>query len=115
MPDSSDKANERWWAGFIHGERHPSQGTAHPDVSSVGFTLEHKYRLLSQYSAEFRKAINQHDINRELFPYKIPLIGLTFHGERGQNARRFLIVEVFNKDKTMDTVLKRLLETYYKE
>lgn len=110
MPDSPDKANERWWANFLGGLRHASQGKAHPDVSGKWFTLEHKYRKLEQYSAEFRKAITQHDINRNLEPALQPLIGFTFHGSRGHNARRFLMIEIFPKDKDIVTLLNRLLE-----
>lgn len=110
MPDSPDKVNERWWARFLGGVRHPSQGTAHPDVSGSWFTVEHKYRKLEQYSAEFRKAIQQADLNKKYFPQKIPFICLTFHGSRGENARRFLIIEVYNKDTNLVSLLTSLLD-----
>jgi len=110
MPDSPDKANERWWADFLFGKRYASQGTAHPDIQGAWFTAEHKYRLLQQYAAEFRKAVQQHDINRELEPTLQPFICFTFHGSRGHNARRFLMVEVFPKDKNVVELLTNLLE-----
>lgn len=110
MPDSPDKANERWWASFLFGKRFASQGTAHPDIAGDYFTAEHKYRKLEQYSAEFRKAIQQHDINRDLEPKLQPFVCFTFHGSRGHNARRFLMVEVFPKDKNIVELLARLLD-----
>lgn len=112
MPDSPDKANERWWAKFLGGERRPSQGVSYEDLSGHWFTGEHKYRNLLQYSAEFRKAISQHDANRSREPKeggRQPLICFTFHGSRGQNARRFLMIEVFPKDKDITNLLETLL------
>jgi len=109
VPDSPDKANERWWASFLGGKRFASQGTAYPDLAGDWFTAEHKYRLLEQYAAEFRKAVQQHDINKELEPKLQPLICFTFHGSRGHNARRFLMIEVFPKDKNIEYLLEQLL------
>lgn len=112
MPDSPDKANERWWAKFLGGVRHASQGVSHADLSGIWFIAEHKYRNLSQYSAEFRKAVMQSDANRDREPKvggRQPLICFTFHGSRGQNARRFMMIEVFPKDQDVVTLLENLL------
>lgn len=109
MPDSPDKVQERWWATFLGGVRHASQGISHADLSGDWFVAEHKYRKLEQYSAEFRKAVKQHDENkaREVANKsgRIPLILLTFHGGVGQNARRFLIFEISSKDKDITEFL----------
>ena len=113
MPDSSDKAAERWWARFLGGVRHPSQGVSHEDLSGNWFVAEHKYRLLEKYSAEFRKAVQQHTENvmREIANKtgRRGLICFTFHGSRGQNARRFLMIEVSSKDKDVVSLLERML------
>ena len=95
------------------GVRHASQGVSHADVSSAWCVVEHKYRKLEQYSAEFRKAIAQHDANREREKQgdnREPIICFTFHGTRGQNARRFIIFEIFPKDLDIDTWIKSLTE-----
>lgn len=119
MPDSSDKAAERWWAKFLRGIRHPSQGVSHADLSGEWFVCEHKYRNLAQYSAEFRKAIQQSDANlaREVKEKtnRIPVICFTFHGTRGQNARRFLMLEVFPKDGDIELLLDNLLKKIKKD
>lgn len=112
MPDSPDKVAERWWAKFLFGVRVPSQGVSNEDLSGKWFTGEHKYRKLEQYSAEFRKAIQQYDANRErekVGKKRFPLIAFTFHGSRGQNARRFLMIEVFPSDKDIKNLLKEIL------
>lgn len=100
------KSNERWWARYFKGNRHPSQGVEHPDLSGLWFTGEHKYRLWEQYSAEFRKAIEQHDRNRELYPGKLPFVCLTFHYGKGKKNRRFLVYEV--KEPTFEQELVKL-------
>lgn len=113
MPDSPDKVQERWWASFLGGVRHASQGISHADLSGLWFVAEHKYRKLEQYSAEFRKAIHQSDQNRlreDKGSKRVPLILLTFHGGVGQNARRFLVIEVFPRDKDIKTLLTSLLQ-----
>lgn len=113
LPDSPDKVAERWFAKFLGGVRHASQGVSHADVSSDVFVVEHKYRKLDQYSAEFRKAIAQHDANREREnkgDKREPIVCFTFHGTRGQNARRFIMFEVFPKDVSIDNWLKKLIE-----
>lgn len=114
MPDSPDKVQERWWAKFLGGVRHASQGFSFSDLSGKWFVGEHKYRKLEQYSAEFRKAIKQSDENwareKKKTNPRIPLVLFTFHGGVGQNARRFLMLEVFNKDKDIETLLENLLK-----
>jgi hypothetical protein len=114
MPDSSDKAAERWWGNFLGGKRVPSQGVSNEDITGTWFTAEHKYRNLGQYSAEFRKAIQQYDANalREKASKtpRFPLVCFTFHGTRGQNARRFIMLEVFPKDENIEKFLGGLLE-----
>lgn len=113
MPDTPDKAAERWWGAFLGGHRHPSQGVSHEDVSGPWFLAEHKYRLLERYSAEFKKAIKQYDENkaREVAAKgdRTPLVLFTFHGSRGQNARRFMMVEVFPKDGNVVNLLEGIL------
>lgn len=100
------KANERWWGRYFGGIRHPSLGVEHPDVSGLWFTLEHKYRTFGDYSAEFRKAIRQMDINASLFPKKIPFIGLSLHQGRGKKTRRFLVYEV--TEETFEKELEKI-------
>jgi len=113
MPDAPPKAAERWWARFLGGHRHPSQGVAHPDISGEWFTAEHKYRDWEKYNAEFKKAVAQHDINRQMDKEfnrpRIPLLCLTLHGGVGQNARRFLVIEVFPKDRDIVSFLTKIL------
>lgn len=100
------KSHERWWARYFGGLRHPSQGFSHPDVSGLWFTLEHKYRQFRQYSAEFRKAIAQHDENLVSNPSKIPFIGLSLSEGRGKPIRRFLIYEV--KENSFEETWRKL-------
>lgn len=97
------KANERWWARYFNGQRHPSQGVVYPDVSGLWFTLEHKYRKFEDYPSEIRKAILQKDSNASMFPNKIPFIALSLHQGRGRKTRRFIVYEV-----TQDTFEKEL-------
>ena len=118
MPDTADKVAERWWAGFLGGVRRASQGISYQDLEGFWFVAEHKYRILSQYSAEFRKAIMQHDENTRREKEgegRRSLICFTFHGNVGQNARRFIMFEVFPKDKDvtsfLDTLQKQISKT----
>ena len=100
------KANERWWARYFGGTRHASQGVEHPDVSGLWFTLEHKYRDWSSYSAEFRKAISQMDANSKMFPHKIAMVGLSLHQGRGKKTRRLLVYEV--TEETFEEELNKI-------
>lgn len=91
---------DRWEVAFIErlptglSKRHPSQGIAHEDLSGDWYVAEHKFRKLEQYSAEFRKAVAQHDINKAKYPDKQSLICFTFHFGRGKKNRRFIMLEI---------------------
>lgn len=113
MADNSAKQAERWWGKFLLGMRHPSQGVPHPDISSYWCVVEHKYRQFNSWPAEFRKALSQVDANIKMEANRkmprVPLLALTLHRGVGQNARRFLVIEVHPKDKDVRTLLERIL------
>lgn len=88
------KAAERWWANFTGGKRRPSQGVAHQDIEGENFVAEHKYRLWSDYSAEFRKAVQQMDYNKLIHPEKLSFLCLSLHQGRGKKTRRLLVFDV---------------------
>lgn len=101
------KKSERWWGKFINGKRHPSQGIRHIDISSSEFVAEHKYRKWSDYSAEFRHAVEQFDHNKMCHPEKYPLLLLSFFQGRGKANRRFLLLEV-TKENNLEELFERL-------
>lgn len=116
--DRPDKVAERWWAKFLGGLRRASQGMSFQDVEGHWFVGEHKYRILKQYSAEFRKAIQQHDANKDREKKgdgRVPLILFTFHEGVGQSNRRFLMIEVYPSDGDIVSLLSNLLERIKKQ
>lgn len=97
---SAWKQAERKWARFFGrgARRHSSQGIRYEDISGNWFVAEHKFRQFEDYSAEFRKAIEQHDDNKVRNPTKESLILFTFHSGRGTPNRYFLMLEVVGQD-----------------
>ena len=93
---SAWKEAERKWARFFGrgARRHSSQGVRYEDISGNWFVAEHKFRQFDDYSAEFRKAVEQADDNKSRNPTKESLILFTFHNGRGTPNRYFLMLEV---------------------
>lgn len=89
--------------------RHPSQGIRHIDVSSSEFVAEHKYRKFSDYSAEFRHAIEQFDHNKQCHPDRYPLLLFTFFLGKGKANRKFMMVEV-DDEKNIEELCGKLHE-----
>jgi hypothetical protein len=96
---NSWKQAERWWASRLGGRRHPSQGTSHADISGEYFVAESKYRNFQDYSAEFRKAISQADVNAAANSGKVGVVCFTFHYGRGIPGRHFLLLDVDKWDR----------------
>jgi hypothetical protein len=101
------KRSEREWAKwFASGggiaQRHPSQGTAHEDLSGVlamgkGWTAEHKETHACP--VWLKKAIEQRRENAERNPDRTAYGLLTIQQGRGVKATRILWMEVdFNED-----------------
>lgn len=93
MPSEAWKRAERAWASILGGQRRPSQGGPSADILGPDFAAEHKLRKYEEYSAEFRKAIRQHDQNKREHPNLLPLVLFTFYEEGRRGHRRFMMVE----------------------
>lgn len=99
------KRHEREWAGFTGGQRHPSQGVAHEDLSGDsphGWTAEHK--TTKTLAGWLLKAFEQARVNAAKHPDRRPYVFVTYAPGQGIKARRFVMAEVSHGLDTWATV-----------
>ena len=90
MPDW--KQDERDFAKWAGGQRHPSSGAANHDLSGPWWTAEHK--TFTGLPARIVKAFDQAALNLIKDPLKVPFVMFTLHYGRGRKKRRFVALEV---------------------
>lgn len=115
MVDKSWKRDERWVPTFMGGgRRHPSQGVAHPDVSGLTYTAEHKRRQWNGVSGVLKDAVNQAKLNAEMHPEKLPLTFFTFSRGRGKKLERWMMIniDIFND---LEDLAYALIDAYTQE
>ncbi len=90
MPDW--KQDERDFAKWAGGQRHPSNGQVNQDLSGPWWTAEHK--TFTALPARVIKAFDQAHLNFIKEPLKTPFVFFTLHFKRGIKKRRFIALEV---------------------
>lgn len=88
---ASAKKSELLTAKRRGGQRHPSMGVEHKDISAPGMAIEHKKR--ESMPLWFLKAFDQARVNATLYPGEMPLVIFAYHQGRGHPIRRFYCLE----------------------